>query len=161
MRRDSMLEDSHFGASKVRRLEARDVPAIKAIARESPQAAAWADESYEELDREGQFAWVVESSDCVCGFLIARKVASDEAEILNLAVGVSNRRAGNATTLLAACIGELTRVGIQRVFLEVRESNVAAISLYEKAKFVSTGRRPRYYQNPSEAAVLLIRKLTG
>ena len=156
-----MIADSHSGASKVRRLEARDLPAIRAIARESPQAAAWADESYEKLVREGQFAWVVESSDCVCGFLIARKVASDEAEILDLAVGISNRRAGNATTLLAACIGELTRKGIQRVFLEVRESNLAAISLYEQGKFVRTGRRPGYYQSPSEAAVLLVRELTG
>jgi ribosomal-protein-alanine N-acetyltransferase len=156
-----MIEDPHSGASKVRRLEARDLPAIRAIARESPQAAAWADESYEKLDREGQFAWVVESSDCVCGFLIARKVASDEAEILNLAVGVSNRRAGVATTLLAACIGELTRVGIRRVFLEVRASNLAAISLYVQGKFVRTGGRPGYYQNPSEAAVLLVRELTG
>ena len=42
-------------------------------------------------------AWVVESGGDVCGFLIARSVASDEAEILNLAVAAASRRAGNAT----------------------------------------------------------------
>jgi [ribosomal protein S18]-alanine N-acetyltransferase len=156
-----MIGDRHSGASQVRRFEARDVPAIGAIARESPQAADWTEKSYEEFDREGQFAWVVESGDRVCGFLIARKVAADEAEILNLAVGTSNRRVGNATALLAACVAELGRVGIRHVFLEVRESNAPAISFYRREKFVRTGCRPGYYQNPSEAAVLLMRELTG
>jgi len=156
-----MMDDPHCATVRVRGYRPSDVPEILAIARQSPQAAAWAEESYEELDREGQFAWVVESSGCVCGFLVARRVAGDEAEILNLAVGVANRRAGIATALLAACIGELTSVGIQRVFLEVRESNLPAISLYERGKFVRDGLRPGYYQNPREAAVLLVRKLTA
>jgi [ribosomal protein S18]-alanine N-acetyltransferase len=156
-----MIKDPHSGASQVRHFEARDVPAMGAIARESPQAAAWAEKSYEEVDREGQCAWVVESGDKLCGFLIARKVAADEAEILNLAVETSNRRAGNATALLGACIAELSRVGVRRVFLEVRESNAPAISFYQREKFVRTGRRPGYYQNPSEAAVLLVKELPG
>jgi len=156
-----MMDDPHSATVRVRRHQPSDVPEILAIARQSPQAAAWAEKSYVELDGDGQFAWVVESSYCVRGFLIARKVASDEAEILNLAIGVSDRRAGNATALLRTCVAELTRMGIQRVFLEVRESNAPAILFYEREKFVRAGRRPGYYQNPSEAAVLLVRKLTA
>jgi ribosomal-protein-alanine N-acetyltransferase len=148
-------------ATRVREFAPRDIPQIRAIARESPQAADWAEESYLAIERGRQFAWVTESGDTIFGFLIARKVAADEGEILNLAFAPSRRRAGYATSLLQACLSEFSRLRIQRVFLEVRESNLPAISFYEKQNFVRTGRRPGYYQNPSEAAVLLMRELTG
>jgi ribosomal-protein-alanine acetyltransferase len=158
--RHSMMNDLHLAASRVRRFEARDVPEIQEIARQSPQAAVWSNESYLTTESERQLAWVVESGGDVCGFLIARSVASDEAEILNLAVAAASRRAGNATALLQACLAELSCLQIQRVFLEVRESNAAAIAFYGKHKFERAGHRPGYYQMPPEAAVLLIRKLT-
>jgi ribosomal-protein-alanine N-acetyltransferase len=47
------------------------------------------------------------------------------------------------------------------VFLEVRESNRAAIAFYDKHGFAKTGRRVRYYQDPVEAAILMEKKLTG
>jgi len=50
---------------------------------------------------------------------------------------------------------------VQAVFLEVRESNLPAISFYEKHRFIKNGRRPAYYQHPTEAAVLMMRELTG
>jgi ribosomal-protein-alanine acetyltransferase len=107
-------------------------------------------------------AWVVESpADGVVGFLVAREVAADEAEILNLAVAPANRRSGCATQLLCCCLDEFARRKIRNLFLEVRESNLAATSFYEQHKFVRCGRRPAYYQDPVEAAVLLARKLTG
>jgi ribosomal-protein-alanine N-acetyltransferase len=155
-----MMDDSYSDTRRVRRFEARDIPHAQEIARQSPQAAAWSDESHQAIDRAGQLAWVVESSGGLCGFLIARRVASDEAEILNLAVAPSTRRKGNGTALLQACLVEFSRLHIQRVFLEVRESNLSAISFYETHKFARTGRRTEYYRNPSEAAVLLMRELT-
>ncbi len=158
---DDPHSDPRDPATRVRKFAPGDIPQIRAIARESPQAADWAEESYLAIERDAQLAWVIESGDTVCGFLIARTVASDEAEILNLAVAPSRRRAGYATSVLQACLSQFTRLRIQRVFLEVRESNLRAISFYEKQKFVRTGRRPGYYQNPSEAAVLLMRELTG
>ena len=158
---DAPHSDLGDTAIRVRKFAPGDIPHIRAIARESPEAADWAEESYLAIEREGQFTWVMESGDTICGFLIARMVATDEAEILNLAVAPSRRRAGHATALLQACFVEFTRLRIQRVFLEVRESNRPAISFYEKQKFVRTGRRPGYYQNPGEAAVLLMRELTG
>jgi ribosomal-protein-alanine acetyltransferase len=156
-----MMDDPHSAARRVRRFEARDIPHAQEISRLSPQAAAWSDESHLAIDRAGQLAWVVESSSGLCGFLIARRVASDEAEILNLAVATSTRRKGNGTALLRACLAEFSRLRVQRVFLEVRESNAAAIAFYEKHTFVRTGRRPDYYQDPREAAVLLVKELTG
>ena len=43
---------------------------------------------------------------------------------------------------------------LQSIHLEVRESNNAARALYVKCGFASTGRRPKYYSNPEEDAVL-------
>jgi ribosomal-protein-alanine N-acetyltransferase len=156
-----MTGDPPSAPPRVRRFASRDLEQVLKIARQSPEAAAWSDESYLRFDRDGQFAWVVERCGNVFGFLVARTVAADEAEILNLAVVPFCRRAGNATALLQSCMGEFTGGNILRVFLEVRESNLPAIAFYESQKFVRTGRRPDYYRNPSEAAVLLVRKLTA
>ncbi len=144
----------------VRTFEPRDAKAIEQIVEKCPEAAAWPPESYRDLDRRGQSAWVVEVDGSVCGFLVARTV-TDQGEILNLAVDPATRRTGNATGLLQRAIAEFQRRGITDVFLEVRESNSAGISFYESRGFVRTGQRPGYYQNPSEAAVLMMGKLTG
>jgi ribosomal-protein-alanine N-acetyltransferase len=86
---------------------------------------------------------------------------ADEAEILNLAVRRQNQRRGEGHALLSAVLGQLHRRGVNKVFLEVRESNEAGISFYEKMGFAETGRRPGYYREPEEAAVLMEKKLTG
>jgi ribosomal-protein-alanine N-acetyltransferase len=144
----------------VRTFEPRDAQAVEQIASKCPEAATWSSDSYRELDRRGQSAWVVEADGSVCGFVVARTVA-DQGEILNLAVEPASRHAGNASGLLQRAIAEFRRQGITDVFLEVRESNSAGISFYENHDFVRTGQRPGYYQNPAEAAVLMMRKLTG
>ncbi len=145
----------------VRRSEPSDVPAIQEILAHSPEAAAWSAASLEQLHANNSQSWVVEIKGEIVAFLAARIVAPEEAEILNLAVAASHRRIGAATALLRSAIAELTRTQIRQVHLEVRESNRAAISLYEKNGFRPTGRRPNYYRNPDEAAVLLVRELTA
>ena len=157
-----MTDDLKAGPPRVRRFEPRDAERVREIAQQSPEAAQWPDGSYAHLDSGAQFAWVVESpADGVVGFLVAREVAADEAEILNLAVAPANRRSGSATQLLCGCLDELARRKIRKLFLEVRESNLAATAFYEKHQFVRCGRRPAYYQDPTEAGVLLARKLTA
>ena len=145
----------------IRRLEPRDSAAVQQIIAESPQAAAWSPESLQQVVQNHQLAWVTEAGGEVVGFLVAREVADDEAEILNLGVAKSHRRAGNASALLQVCLAAFRQAHIARVFLEVRESNRPAIALYEKCGFVRTGRRPNYYRQPNEAAVLLVRELTA
>lgn len=73
-----------------------------------------------------------------------------EREILNLAVAPSFRRKGIAKTLLGH---ELRRRAA--FFLEVRESNMAAQNLYFQFGFREIARRPRYYQDPSEGAIVM------
>jgi ribosomal-protein-alanine N-acetyltransferase len=155
----NMTADQRLAGSNVRKFEARDAVEVEEIAKNSPEAAQWSRESYEELDRWGHSAWVVESGGRVCGFLVALIVA-EHAEILNLAVDPTNRRAGMANALLEQALAEFQRRRAASVFLEVRESNLAAIRFYEKRGFVRTGERKDYYRKPNEGAVLMIRKLT-
>ncbi len=99
---------------------------------------------------DGQNAW----------FLIARQIG-DEAEIMNLAVRFAHRRKGEGGALMTAACEELALRQVSRVFLEVRESNRAGISFYEKHGFAKMGHRPNYYRDPDDGAVLMERKFTG
>jgi ribosomal-protein-alanine N-acetyltransferase len=95
---------------------------------------------------------VIEGTKGVQGFLIAQVIAP-EWEIENIAIAADARRRGLGTRLLGEFLDHARAEGAQAVFLEVRESNQAARSLYEKWAFVESGRRIRYYQNPQEDAI--------
>jgi ribosomal protein S18 acetylase RimI-like enzyme len=84
----------------------------------------------------------------------------EEAEILDVAVPARHRRKGYARFLLKNFLQLAHDRGIGELFLEVRESNAAALALYSEFEFEATGRRPNYYRDPAEAALLLRLKLT-
>ena len=145
----------------IRRFRPEDAAEVAAMLRDSPQAANWTEASYREsAERDGALALVSEAEGCVVGFIIGRQVA-DEAEILNLAARPANRRRGEGEALLKALLEELGSRQVSRVLLEVRESNENGITFYLKHGFSKTGRRPRYYREPEEAAILMELKLTG
>ncbi len=85
----------------------------------------------------------------------------EEAEILAIAVPTKHRRKGYARFLLKNFLRLAQGRGTREVFLEVRESNAAALALYRQFGFEATGRRPNYYRDPMEAALLLRLKITG
>jgi len=94
------------------------------------------------------------------GFLIARHVAG-EWELENIVVASTARREGLGKQLLDALLARAWETNSEAVFLEVRESNTAARSLYERAGFRQTDRRKSYYAEPAEDAVLYRRVLSG
>lgn len=104
-------------------------------------------------------ASVIKDFALVCGekqvdaVIIISKVL-DECEVLNLAVSKEKRRQGFGKLILKSALGS-DFLKNTSVFLEVRKSNVAAISLYEKVGFNKIGERKRYYTNPLEDAVLM------
>jgi len=142
----------------VRKFLPPDADAIQEIAKRSPETAQWSCNSYAILSDPGYLAWVGEVRGAVSGFCIAR-IVGNEAEILNLAVHPAKRRAGIARALLNQALADFRVRSVDRVFLEVRESNMAAIHFYEKQRFTRTGLREGYYREPTEAAVLMMRKL--
>jgi ribosomal-protein-alanine N-acetyltransferase len=86
-------------------------------------------------------------------------VIGPEAEIADLAVAPGWRRQGIGGALLRRSIEELIRCGVRTLYLEVRESNAAARTLYEANGFRSVGRRRGYYRQPVEDALLLRRDI--
>jgi ribosomal-protein-alanine acetyltransferase len=145
----------------VRVFRPEDAVAAIAVLKESMEAANWSEKSYvESLGWRGAVALASEFEGRVTGFIIGRQIAGD-GEILNLAVIPERRRQGAGGALLTAALDEFRARRTGRVFLEVRESNQAAIAFYAKHGFAETGRRAGYYQDPAEAAILMEKKLTG
>ena len=91
--------------------------------------------------------------------LAAWQLAAGEASLYTLTVSPTARRTGAGSALLRESMEALRGEGAETAFLEVRASNAGAIALYEQAGFVADGRRPRFYQNPTEDAVLMHRAL--
>jgi ribosomal-protein-alanine N-acetyltransferase len=89
---------------------------------------------------------------CIAWFIF------DELHINTLAVSPSRRRQGLATLLLQAVMAEAAHEGVRRATLEVRESNVAALRLYTGLGFSVSAKRPGYYTNPPEDALILWRE---
>jgi ribosomal-protein-alanine N-acetyltransferase len=144
---------SNSSAVTVRRMSASDVSAALSILEESPGAAAWSSGSLLESVSSGT-AWAAELDGLVAGILIGR-VAADEFEILNLAVGKMCRRRGVATRLVNVALENARTAGARQAYLEVRVSNEGGIAFYARIGFLVCGRRPNYYRNPVEDAVLL------
>ena len=128
-----------------------DIPAIAAIQQASPEAAHWSPLEYLRLK-----CWVALAGASVAGFIVVRPTGPGEWEILNLAVEPASRRQGLGRALIQAATASV-EVAQQAWFLEVRESNQAALALYESAGFEPTGRRENYYGNPPEAAIVMRR----
>ena len=80
------------------------------------------------------------------GYLIARKTL-DEYEVLTLATDINKRRRGIGTLLLKKLINLAKKDKVLRIILEVSESNIAAVSMYEKLGFKKVSKRKNYYNN--------------
>jgi ribosomal-protein-alanine N-acetyltransferase len=143
---------------RVRAAEARDLSGLKKIAVESATAAQWKPKEYENLfapgRRQNRTALVIEQDELIHGFVIGHQIG-DEWEIENIAISSAARRQGLGAHLLAEFLGLVRSRGGKEIFLEVRESNLAARALYRKCAFAEVGRRKIYYQNPPEDALVL------
>lgn len=82
-------------------------------------------------------------------------IAADEMHLLNLAVQPQQRRRGIARALLSEALNQARTLGAQVAWLEVRPSNAAARALYASFGFKEEGRRPGYYDDTQEDAILL------
>lgn len=163
------------GALVIRRAEKDDISRIVQIEGES-FADPWAAESFESslvLDRMQFFVAEELLADdagggggtggmsggaSLIGYVLAL-IAADEGEIADLAVTPAARRRGVGGLLLDRVTRAAADRGVRVLYLEVRESNVAARRLYESRSFLPVGRRRGYYRHPSEDALVLRRDL--
>jgi ribosomal-protein-alanine N-acetyltransferase len=88
-------------------------------------------------------------------------IAADEAHVLNVCIDPLLQSRGHGRQLLGVLIKLVRDRGARRVFLEVRPSNVGAVTLYQSEGFNEIGRRPRYYpaQNGREDALVMAMEL--
>ncbi len=82
------------------------------------------------------------------------RVAADEAELLNLAVGKAYRKRNVGRLLLNEFIQRCWRQNAANVFLEVRVGNISAVHLYRSTGFSIVGRRKQYYQDGEDAFIM-------
>jgi [ribosomal protein S18]-alanine N-acetyltransferase len=130
------------------------VESILEIQAASPEVAQWTAWDYNRVAHGEMAGWVVEENSELLGFLVARRLASD-IEILNFGVRPEARRCGVGGTLLRLALEWGAELNAEKVVLEVRASNFAALQFYERRGFQVVGRRPRYYVSPIEDALLL------
>ena len=116
----------------------------------------WSVESLKEMfHTEGYSSFLAKEGEEVVGY-VGMKMVLDEADITNVAVLPSHRKRGIARKLLEQLLDEAKRQSLHSIYLEVRTSNVAAITLYEHAGFKQVGQRKNYYDNPREDARLML-----
>ena len=142
----------------LRQFVATDSARIATLVSAAPTAAQWSQESYALLAEAPYFAVVLAHGDSIVGFVAVRVVAG-EGEILNLVVDALDRRKGLGGRLLDAAEREAQSRDAESMFLEVRESNAAAICFYESNGFKGAGSRANYYRDPNEAAIVMKKPL--
>ena len=119
----------------------------------------WSKQSLEEeLNNETSLFLVAKEENEVIGY-IGMSIVIDEGYIFNVAVREKYRNKGVATALINELVTYGKKNNFSFISLEVRESNLPAISLYSKFGFIKAGERKDYYSNPKENAILLTKYL--
>ena len=120
-----------------------DLVAVQAV-EERAYEFPWTLGIFRDCLRADYPAWVLEEGGVIIGYVLM-SVAAGEAHILNVCVAPEHQGRGLGRKLVRAILHVARGRGAQRVFLEVRPSNVGAIALYHDEGFNEIGRRPRYY----------------
>lgn len=140
-------------------LQKQDVDAVVSLA-EDIMPHAWSAQHFLQSLLANDICWVLRLQKTLVGFIIA-KIVLNQCEILNLGVAKKYQQQGCGKALLHRLLDYCQQQQIETIFLEVRASNQAAISLYQQLGFVETGRRVGYYPGikQNEDAVLMRRSL--
>ena len=128
-----------------------DVAAIERAVFNDP----WSRRSFADLVSARQVVFLVATDmHAVVGYAVAL-LTGIESELANLAVARLVQHQGLGRRLLGEVVATARERGSREMFLEVRASNAAAISLYLSAGFEAVGRRVRYYARPIEDAIVM------
>jgi ribosomal-protein-alanine N-acetyltransferase len=139
----------------IRKMTLDDVPAVVDLDQRS-FSLPWPERSFrfELTDNPASRCWVAELDGNIIGMIVVWLIV-DEAHVATIATHPDFRRKGIAKRLLSHALQKLLEQGARSSFLEVRASNLAAQELYRKFGYEETGRRPRYYKDNDEDAILM------
>jgi ribosomal-protein-alanine N-acetyltransferase len=139
-------------------MEEDDIPAVLGI-EEISFATPWSEQDFlNELYRKNTLLRTALFERNIIGYICVT-FRTYESHILNLAVHPDFRRRGVATILMDNAIGELKKRGCMFVYLKVRLSNAGAQKFYELLGFKGESIRKKYYDNPDEDALVMMRRL--
>lgn len=142
----------------VRELKVEDSAAVAEMEQQI-FSDSWSEKSVlETVQQKQSVCFAAEKAGHLLGYLLAYH-AADEAEIARIAVQKEARRQGAAGKLMQALEHYCEEHKMEKLLLDVRESNEAARSFYTKNGFVEDGIRQGFYVNPSEDAALMSRQL--
>ena len=127
---------------------------------------AWGDGEFESLiTQQSVFGFLAcpegRARDAAAGFVLCREAAG-EAEILSIGISPKLRRSGLGWRLMRSALAEAKRRGAEEIFLEVDETNIAAVAMYHRLDFITVGERRAYYARqggPSTTALVMRRDL--
>lgn len=141
--------------SAIRLLTPVDIPQLCVI-ENTIAAYPWSVANFVSCFGERYFSYGIFQQDKLQAYYVAQCVAG-EAQLFNLGVALSAQRQGYAKQLLAHLIAECHNRSVIELWLEVRASNLPAISLYQSYGFIETGIRTNYYRNQhgAEDAILM------
>lgn len=131
-----------------------DVTAVAALEAENFSRPWSYDAFYKTLSDENYIVIIAKETDALLGYCVLL-CTGEEADITNVCTALAARGKGVATKMLTALMAEGKSRGVTEFFLEVRESNTPARSLYTKLGFEEIGLRKNYYEEPKEHAVLM------
>lgn len=134
-----------------------DLPAIMDIEHESFNAPRWSEQNYHAMIFRGKarvypLLGVAEIEGRIAGFVAGHVLSEEECHLESIAVSEAFQRAGIGRAMVRWFLDIAGKVPC---LLEVRESNVAALALYQSIGFWPVGRRKNYYTHPTEDALLL------
>lgn len=104
----------------------------------------------ESIENENTYLYLALIDDNVAGYM-GLQIFSGEGYVTNVATLPEYRQMGVARALITECL----KHKMEFITLEVRESNTPAINLYKSFGFAEVGKRPRFYREPEEDAILL------
>ena len=140
-----------------------DVEAIVALEEATQGVDAWSEALVRDGVRGGlptiQYL-VAEHDETVVAYAVA-SYAGDIAELQRIGVAEQSRRRGLASALLAEVVAHAPGTGADRMLLEVRADNSAALAFYADRGFVEIDRRQRYYRDGTDAVVMRLPLVAG
>jgi ribosomal-protein-alanine N-acetyltransferase len=139
----------------IRKMTVEDVPGVIDLDHKS-FSLPWPERSFrfELTANPASRCWVAEFDGKIVGMIVVWLII-DEAHVATLATHPEFRRQGIAKKLLAHALRLMMDEGAHSSFLEVRESNFAAQEMYRKFGYEESGRRPHYYRDNDEDAILM------
>jgi len=141
----------------VRRLSLADLPQVMLIERRS-FSAPWSLAMFGlEVSKASGISLVALQGERIVGYLVCSRYA-DVWHVMNVAADLDVRRRGIGTALVRELFERADRPGA-RYTLEVRPSNTSAVAMYDRLGFGSAGRRPGYYHDTREDALIMWREV--